>query len=93
MLSIMQIATRFFTINNHHTRESRARQSRQGRAGDAGVWRKRGDVNQDQYDEIERMKRQLDIEYDGLSERLQGILNYHGLSIPGPTRVAALRRA
>lgn len=50
-------------------------------------------MDQDQYDEIERMKQQLDLEYEEVRFRLQAILNYRGLNVPGNVRIAALRRA
>lgn len=46
-----------------------------------------------QYEEIERMKQQLDLEYEEVRFRLHAILNYHRLNVPGNVRIAALKRA
>lgn len=45
------------------------------------------------YDEIDRMKQQLAFEYEDLNYRMQNILNYRNLKVPGNVRVAALDRA
>lgn len=50
-------------------------------------------MEQNKYDELARMQVQLNMEYEQVSERLQGILNYRNGRVPGNVRLAALRRA
>lgn len=50
-------------------------------------------MEESKYEEIARMTTQLDLEYEQLRDRLQGILNYRNFKVPGNVRLAALRRA
>ena len=50
-------------------------------------------MEREKYEELARMQIQLNMEYESVSERLQGILNYCNFKVPGNVRLAALRRA
>lgn len=51
-------------------------------------------MDQAGFEEVERMMRQLDMEYEQLHDRLQAIWNYHNAKfLPGKVRAAAVRRA